>query len=226
MEAMLKEVEFEQKALSWPEKAKAVTIRDQATYCTATDLLIAITDLEREIIAHHKPIKDTAYAAHKAAVAAEKRLLDPLTEAKTIIKRSVGAWDQEQERIRLEAQRKAWEAARKAEEEARLALAVQAESAGATEETVQEIILTPIPIPAPIVAPTYQRTSGIGTTQRWHAEITDIKALCRAVAEGKASAELVMGNMPALNKLAVALKGTMSIPGCRAVSEASISVRR
>jgi len=166
MNAQLKEVELEQQALTWPEKAKAITIADQDSYNQAAGLLIAIAGLEKEIIEHHKPIKDTAYAAHKAAVAAEKRLLDPLTEAKTIIKRGLGVFVQEQERLRLEADRKALEEARKREEEARLALAVEAEKQGATEETVQEIVSTPMPIQVTPTAPSFQRAVGIGASRK------------------------------------------------------------
>ena len=53
----------------------------------------------------------------------------------------------------------------------------------------------------------------------WSAEVTDIKALCRAVADGKASTECVMANMPVLNRMASALKATMNIPGVRAYSK-------
>jgi hypothetical protein len=52
----------------------------------------------------------------------------------------------------------------------------------------------------------------------WGAEVRDIKALCRAIAEGKASPNLVTPNMPALNKLATALKETMNVPGVRPYS--------
>ena len=58
--------------------------------------------------------------------------------------------------------------------------------------------------------------------------VVDIKALCRAVADGKASTEYVMGlekdrltgivSCPALNKMATALKGTMNVPGVQAMS--------
>lgn len=226
MAAELVEVELEQQALTWPDRAKAIAIKDQATHDMATGLLINITDLEREIIAHHKPIKDSAYAAHKTAVAAEKRLLDPLKEAKQILSLGITTWETEQKRIQAENQRKAEEEARRIEEEARLQLALQAEEMGASEETTKEILETPIPVERPVVPQTFQRTAGVSTRQTWKAEVTDLKALCRAVADGKASIEFIQPNMPALNGLARALKSTMQIPGVRAVPETGVSVRR
>lgn len=53
----------------------------------------------------------------------------------------------------------------------------------------------------------------------WAAEVVDIKALCLAVATGKASTECVIGNMVSLNRQAVALKGTMNVPGVKAYSK-------
>jgi hypothetical protein len=166
MAAQLKDVELESQALSWPEKAKAIIISNQESYNQATGLLISIADLKKEIIDHHREPKQKAFETHKAIVAAEKRLLDPLVESETIIKRGLGAFIQEQERIRQEAQRKADEEARKREEEARLALAVEAEKHGATEETQAEILNTPMPIMRPVVAPSFQKAVGIGASAK------------------------------------------------------------
>lgn len=218
--------QLESTALAWPDRANAITIVDQPSYDQATCLVIEIADLKWRIIDHHKPIKDAAFAAHKVAVAAEKRLLDPLQQADTTLRRAIGNWEQEQERIRREAQRKLEEAQRKADEEARIALAVEAETNGAEEETVAEILNTPVVLPAAVAPPTFQRANGVGTQQRWRAELVDIKALCRAVADGKASTEYVQANLVALNGLARAMKGTFNVAGCRAVPETTVAVRR
>lgn len=219
MEAQVKEVQFEQQALSWPQKAKAITVRDQPSYNAAAELLISIATLKKEIIDHHKPIKETAFAAHKAAVAAEKRLLDPLAEAETIIKRGIGLFEQEQERIRLEAQRKAEEEARRLEEEARLKLAVQAEEMGATPETVQEIIETPMPMQAPVIAPAFQRAAGIGASRKpvykW-----------RVVDEKQIPREYLMIDQVKINGIVRAMGKATSIAGIQIYEDVpNISVR-
>jgi len=217
MNAQLKEVEFEQQALSWPQKAKAITIVNQESYNLAAGLLINIADLEREIIAHHKPIKDAAFAAHKAAVAAEKKLLDPLTEAKGIIKRGIGVWEMEQERIRQEEQRKAAEEARKREEEARIALAIEAEKQGATEETVEEIIQTPIPMVAPVVAPTFKRAAGVSARQAWKWRLVD---------ENKVPREYLIIDEKKINSIVRAMGAKANIPGIEVYPEIITAVRR
>jgi hypothetical protein len=63
-----------------------------------------------------------------------------------------------------------------------------------------------------------KREGGPVYREVWAAEVVDIKALCMAVATGKASTEYVTGNMVALNRMAVALKGTMNVPGVKSYS--------
>jgi len=129
------------------------------------------------------------------------------------------------------------EAERKAEEDRLLAEAVAAEERGDAEtaelltaaaeesnEQIKEVAAAIAQDPvyvAPIVVPkTTPRMAG-GPVYRevWAAEVTDIKALCMAVATGKASTECVIGNMVSLNRQAVALKGTMNVPGVKAYSK-------
>ena len=219
------EKELETKALSWPAKAQTIAITDQKSYNDAAEFVLRIVGLRKQVVDHHAPIKTATHKAHKEAVSAEKKLLDPLQQAETIIKRAISDWDAKQERIRIEEQRKLEAAQRKADEDARLALAQEAEENGATEETVDEILETQVVAPAVVAAPTYQRTSGISTTKRWRAEVVDIKALCRAIGEGNMPTNIVQANMTVLNSLARALKESFKVPGCKAVIDSSVSVR-
>jgi len=129
-------------------------------------------------------------------------------------------------RVREEAQKI------KEEEEAVLRAALEAEAAGAPPEAVNAIINTPIPepviapapdpkpIPRTVVAPTFRRVAGAAPREKnYRAEITDIKVLCRAVADGSAAPECVEGNMTYLNKRARDDKDKLSIPGVKAVKD-------
>jgi len=128
------------------------------------------------------------------------------------------------------------EAERKVEEDRLLAEAIAAEERGdkETAEILTEAAATtsgnfrqesaalaqePIYVP-PVVVPTEvpKREGGPVYREVWAAEVVDIKALCMAVATGKASTEYVTGNMVALNRMAVALKGTMNVPGVKSYS--------
>lgn len=247
------EQQLETKALTWPERARKVSIVDQRTYDTAVDLIKGATVLRGEIVSHHEPIKKSAWAAHKAAVAAEKKLLAPVDEALSILRGSIGDWDRRQEQLRRqeearqreEARRQEIErrkseaeslaAQRKAEEEARLSAAVEAEKSGASAEEVdfvmdapEEFTPTPpvsIPVSAPRSTPTYQKAAGISRREVWSAEVVSIQELVRAVADGKAPITLIQANNTALNGMARSLKSAMAVPGVRAVCQSTTNVR-
>jgi hypothetical protein len=217
---------MEQKALALPDRAQHIEISDQVTYDVAVRFLGDVTALETAIVEHHKPIKDAAHKAHREACLAEKRLLDPVQQAKLIVRKSIAIWNDEQERIRREEERQAIEAAAKEEEKLRQEMAKQAEELGASKETVEEILITPIPIPRPVIAATFRPAAGISNRVTYRAEVTDIRALCRAVADGKVSPLLVEANQSALNKLASAEKQTLNIPGVRVIRDTGITTRR
>lgn len=213
---------IERTALTWPEKANEITIIDQDSYNLAANTLIEIAEIEKQIKAHHTPMKTTA---HKAAVAAEKKFLDPLVTAKSTIKRAISGWEIEQRKIREEAEREAREKARKEEEEIRLAKALEAEKAGKSEAEVEKIIDTPAEIKVELVKPAFEQSSRVKTREYWKAEIVDIKALCQGIADGKVDPECVLPNMPYLNAMARGSKGAMLAPGVKAVKETSIVTR-
>lgn len=57
--------------------------------------------------------------------------------------------------------------------------------------------------------------------QGWHAEVFDLLALVRAVADGTVPLAAVLPNPPYLDELAVRDKDALVIPGVRAVDEAA-----
>lgn len=215
--------QLETRALTLPEKARAVRITDQATYEVATRLFLDFGALRREIEQYHAPLKAKAWEAHKAIVAAEKKMLEPVVEAEAILNRGITAWTVEQKRLDAERQRQAEEAERRRVEEAQEAAAMDAEKQGASPEEVAAVLSEPIVVPKVAVRPVYKQVAGIRNATFWSAEVFDIRLLCRAVADGKASPELVIPNQPVLNKLAIALKQTLNIPGVKAVSRQSTS---
>jgi hypothetical protein len=162
---------------------------------------------------------------------AKKRVMDLfrkpgefLEQAETALKRACRVWDDEQDRKRREAEAAAARAAD--EERKRLrAEAAKAHEAGnvdtahAITQAVQMVAPTPIAMaPAPKIA-------GESTRELWRAEVDDIVALARAVADGIASPECILPNMPTLNSQARALKTTFNIPGVRAVVEKVLASR-
>lgn len=208
--------QVEQKALSVPEQAREFHIATNDQFLAADTILSGWREIENQIHTAFDPVVEAANKAHKEAVAQRKKYLDPIEQGRAILKPKMAEWQREQERIRQEEQYRAEEEARKRAEEEQIAAAVAAERVGETE-VAEKILSAPVQA-APVFVP--KQTPKTQTTFRtqWYAEVIDIKALCRAVAEGKASPECVLPNMPVLNRLASAMKSTMNTPGVAAKS--------
>lgn len=212
-------------ALSWPEKAKGIIVVDQAGYDVAVEVGRGVVALRKEIETQFAEPKKKANEAHKAITAMEKRYLDPLVEAESILKASIRTFTAAQERIRLENEQRLRAEQARMDEEARIAAAIEAEQAGASEAEVQAVIEEPTFVAPVIAAPTFSKAVGTSNPVTWSAEVFDMKQLCSAIAAGRQPEALVAANQPALNKMAVALKSALSIPGVKAVSTTVVRFR-
>ncbi|MEN6440511.1 MAG: hypothetical protein ABFD97_18205 [Syntrophobacter sp.] len=222
--------EVGQKALTYSDQIAALPpIKTADEYLQVNDLWKAGKAILDEVSEAYDDLIKSAHKLHKDAIAKKAKYYDPADKAVRAAKALMSTYDAEQERIRQAEQRRLQEEARKREEESRLAAAIEAEQAGAAEEA-EEIINEPVYV-APVVVPkaTPKVAGGPVFQTRWFASVVDIKALCRAVADGKASTEYVMGlekdrvsgviSCPALNKMATALKSTLNVPGVKAMSK-------
>lgn len=220
------EEEIKQEALTVVEQAKAIVISDQSSYDQACSLLLdQIKPFRKRWLAYWSELKNPAWAAYQAI---QKKFTEgdhPLELAECQVKDEIRRWDDAQEKIRQELQRKAEEDARKAEVEERLRIAAMAEESGATEEEVNAIVDTPVTAVAPPVERTYQKASGIGMRENWKARVTDMKKLCAAIAKGTVPVSYVMPNESVLNARAKADRGTMNIPGVVPYNDPVISGR-
>lgn len=164
--------------------------------------------------------KAKAFAAHRSLTATEKKLLAPVQEADRIVERKMTAYHEQQRALaaaeaakRLEEQKAAIEAARREAEDRALATA-QTLAQNGNQALADAVLATPVIVTAPIVeAVEEEKLEGSYVRTTYSAEVTDIKALCQAVLEGKVSEEAVVGNIPFLNKLASALKEHMQVAG-------------
>jgi len=200
-------------------QAESVIITDQASYDHCNRLLKDAKSKFKIIIEKLEPKKQKAYGAYKEWINLIDELTGPLKTIEIILKKKIGVWLQEQERIR----QKAIDAAKRKVEEQRLADAEELEKQGCQKEA-EKIIDKPMRINEKAVAPAVQ-SGGSFTTTRWSAEVVNIMALIKAVAEGKAPVDCLLPNTSLLNKLAIHQKEKFSIPGVKAISKTDVSVR-
>ncbi len=72
---------------------------------------------------------------------------------------------------------------------------------------------------APVVQVDVPKVAGLTSRKNYKAKVTDLMALVKAVAEGKAPLAYVLPNESVLDKMAKALKQQMSIPGVELIEE-------
>lgn len=218
--------DLETKALTLAEQAKALKVTDQKTYNLAVEQLLGVTDLRREIVAHHEPIKKAAHSAWQQVIAAEKKLLGPVEDAERIYKTGIAAYEAEQRRIEAEIRAKAEDEALRLAEEQREREIEQAEAEGADLAEVSAMIAAPLPVIRPQEQPAFQSARGISTATNWKGEVVSLEKLVKAIAAGKANIGLVMANEVSINQLARATRGTLEVPGIRFFTQATVRAGR
>ena len=167
-----------------------------------------------------KPLLDAQRAVNNLFRAPQ----ETLSEAERIIKRSILAYQEVEERKRLEAQAAAAQALRKEREK----LEAQAARALATGklEKAEALRITAEAIPERMeIAPTATKVAGLASRSTWRAELVDKLALVTYVAQHPEWLNLLEPNMTAINGLARSQKSALAIPGIRAVQEKQLAAR-
>jgi len=135
------------KSMTALEKSKALLIASNGDFSGADTFCTALKGIEKEIIETFADPKKKALAAHRSIVAAEGRHLEPILEARVIIKKKMGTWQDEQEAIRREEEKCLQVIAQKKADDEALAAAALAQQAGDTEQA-EAIIAAPVAAPA------------------------------------------------------------------------------
>lgn len=205
------------------ETAQSFVIDSPVMYEMAADELKTIKGQYKALEEKRKAITGPMDAAKKQVMDLFRKPLEALEQAESLIKRTMLTYQQEQRRLEAEAQRQIDEAAaaeRKRMEE-------QAAAAEKTGDIATAVALQSAAdmVVAPVVQMTPAKVSGISTTVRWSAEVTDKVAYLKHVLEHPELIDTVEISMKPLNQMATALKDKMNIPGIRAVATESMSAR-
>jgi hypothetical protein len=212
-------------ALAWPERARAVVVRDDASYTAAAELLKAIKALRTRIAEKFDPHIRRAHEAHKALVRDKAETEAPLTEAEGVLKSTLVTYQQEQEAIRRAEARRLEEEARKAEETRRLeeAAALERVAADTGDEsmraTAHEVLDAPIPTIAVPVARATPKVAGISYRETFSGRVVSLPKLIAFVSRNPQFSNLLTPNMTAINQLARAQKEMLAVDGVELVKE-------
>ncbi len=208
-------------------------------YTTINEALAQIGQVFDPLIEAAMEAKRKTEASRKAIVTTKESFEAPWMQAKGYIIRQLAGYKQlmdakrakEEELLRQAAIKEEMER-RKREEDERFAQAAELEKAGATDEAQAMLEETleqaKEPVKVYVQPPTTPKVEVSGGTFRttWSARVVNLKALCLAVGTGKAALNLVEANMPALNKMAIALHEQMNVPGVEAISDVGMAKGR
>lgn len=200
-------------AKSFVEAANQIVISDQPTFEAAAKYLSENKSEQKRLDAERREIVDPLNDVVKKVNAKFKPATEALVTAEGIVKRKIGAYQMEQERIRREEQARAEERARK-ERERLEARAEKAAESGSIEKAaeLQDRASTTVAV-APVAET--GKVSGISTRMAWVGEVTNIVELCKAIGNGDLPPTLIDVKRSELNRVAATWQNTREFPGLR-----------
>lgn len=225
-----KAVEVTEQALTWPDRARALVVTDDASYSEAAETLKGIKALRQEVDAAFDPIVSAAFKAHRTAVEQKRKAEAPLTEAEGIIKTSLTSYSLAQQRIADERRRAEEKKAQEAAETLALEQAAAMEAEGhqygdaALIEEAHAMIERPVSVapcaPAPRPTPA---VAGISHRTTYSAEVTSLALLVQHIAKHPNLLPLLKVDQTALNGQARSLRESLSLPGVRLLKASSVA---
>ena len=205
-------------------QAESLVIQTDEDYAFAGEFGKMLKKKASQVTTFFKPMKDSAYQAHKAVCDQEKAMLTPLRNAEKIIKQAINIYDAEQKRKRREAEEAARRAA-EAERERKMREASELEAAGDNEGAEaafeEAAIMDDAASYAVVPATAAPKVSGVSTSKDWEIVEIDPKAVPLAVA----GVEIRPVDKAAVMRLIRTSKGQIEIPGITYREVAKISFR-
>lgn len=218
------EVEIQGEVTNVERIAAGIVITTDDELQNAVDFIKQIKESSSRVTDFFKPMKDSAYKAHKSICDREKEMLKPLTAAEKLVKGRIGEYTQEQERKRRELEEKLRkqaeaETARKLEEAAALEKEGKVEEMEAALMDAQYTEQASKNVSVNMTAP---KASGLSTSKAW--EITGIDSSKVPVEIN--GMEIRPVDEKAVMRLIKASKGKIAIPGITYRETTQVSVRR
>lgn len=201
-----KALELAQDAETTLTLAKEYVIDGPEMYAIAADELRSIKGKAKDLDELRKSMTRPLDDAKKRIMDFFNKPLTFLTEAESLIKRSMLTYDREQERKRKEEEERLRAAARAEQERLEAEARERAEkmkAEGKTEEAIMEMESVPV-VPLPSVQIEQPKVAGISRRQNWKARVIDPMKVPR---------QFLMVDEKALNAYAKATKGAVPVDG-------------
>lgn len=222
----------EQEAAGLLETANLFRATSAVTYETGIETARELRHRRKEVVAFFRPMRDPAHKAWKAICARQAQVEKPLVEAIGVYELEIGRYVTEQQLIadrRAATDRARAEAEAKAAREAAFDEAAEAGDDAKAEAILDnvdaEVAVSPEASAAAQVEAAAPKVKNVVTRKVWTGEVVDIRDFLIAVAEGKAPAQLIAVDKPALNRFAAQTQGTVAVPGVKFAATEKVTVR-
>lgn len=202
---------LDETALAALTEAQSITIASNDQYEHAGAFLKQIKDRQRELDAEQKSITKPINDSLKRIRDLFRGPLDRLSQAERVVKSGMADWYRKEQQRIADERRAAAEAARKEQE--RLARRAEKAAEKGQDDKAMELQMQAAHVAPPVVQAEAPKAAGVAVRTRWTAEVVDKMALIRAVAEGKASPDLLEPNTKEIGQRARALKAEFNVPG-------------
>lgn len=205
-----------QTALSWPARAEAARVVDDASYLQVADWLKAIKALRTKIAAIYDKNIKRWHEGHKIAVKEKADAEAPLVQAEALFKKHLADYATAQEIRRKAEEARLAELARREEENRRLVEAAALEEEGVATgdadmvQTAQQIMAAPVVAPVVTLPKSTPTVAGLSFREVWKYRITNIDLLPKAY---------MVPDEARIGAVVRALKAQTDIPGIQVYSE-------
>ena len=209
-------------------EVKSLTITNNEEYMNSGKFLKNIKGISKVIDDSRKEMTKPLDEIKKNVMAFFKEPLNEPAEAESILKKGILEYQQKQERIHREAEQKAIAKARLEEEKRRKILEERAKKEEEKGNAVKAEILKEkaegVYVPTVVMAPTFEKVSGISTKKIWKARIKDFSKIPTQyyINDEKVQCDI----QSIMNKLSSATKGALPVEGVDFYQEESLSARR
>jgi len=216
----MEDLELRNEIMPIASQSETLVVSTPEQYELGANILRAIKDAQKKVIAYFEPIKSNAHRAWRGICDKEGELLNPLKAAESKIKTKMLLFRQEQERIRQEQERRlqaeADERARRERERlekeaAKLKTPELREQRMAEAESVEP--------PVVYVQSNVPKVAGISTRDYWKVVVEDKLAFVKASIADPNIMNFIVIDTKALDKFAQATKGQLTYPGIRIYKE-------
>jgi len=219
---------IERSAITIADQAKIIRIANGTEYAAAAEMLKNVVSMRKQVEETFSPMKDAAYKAHRAVCDQEKKIMAPVAEAESYLRRTIADYTVKENEARRAEERRLMEEDRRQKEIAAQAQAdelalhdAQLAANAGDHARAEEIIAQPRPL-APIratpvvIQSEIPKNTGVSTRENWKFRIVDAD---------KVPKEYLQVNETAIGQVVRALKGRTNIAGVEVYDAGGVSVR-